>query len=163
MESCLSKQFLTWIFIRVFCGVFKITPHQATPPNNQSGISALHWPSWSFNIDVYSVKSLLDHIDCSPPGSSVYGIFQARVLEWVSISSSKRSSRPRDPTHVSCIDRRVIYHWVTREAPLAFVICTSCLCDSDVWVRLRITGLPQYIPNFSWITGDFAEMRIWIQ
>ena len=49
--------------------------------------------------------------DCSPPGSSVHGIFQARILEWVAVPSSKRSSQPRDKTHisyVSCIGRRVL-------------------------------------------------------
>ena len=40
---------------------------------------------------------------CSPPGSSVHGIFQARILEWVAISFSRGSSRPRDWTRVSCI------------------------------------------------------------
>ena len=41
-------------------------------------------------------------MDSSPPGSSVHGILQARILEWVAISSSKGSSQPRDQTHVSC-------------------------------------------------------------
>ena len=41
--------------------------------------------------------------NCSPPGSSLQGIFQARILEWVAISSPRRSSWPRDQTHVSCI------------------------------------------------------------
>ena len=40
--------------------------------------------------------TLCDPMDCSPPGSSVHGILQARMLEWVAISSSKGSSRPRD-------------------------------------------------------------------
>ena len=40
--------------------------------------------------------------DCSPPGSSIQGILQARMLEWVSISSSRGSSQPRDRTRVSC-------------------------------------------------------------
>ena len=47
---------------------------------------------------------------CSPPGSSVHGDFQARILEWVAMPSSRGSSRPRDPTcvsYVSCIGRRV--------------------------------------------------------
>ena len=39
----------------------------------------------------------------SPPGSSVHEIFQTRTLEWVAISSSRGSSRPRDRTHVSCV------------------------------------------------------------
>ena len=48
--------------------------------------------------------------DCSPPGPSVHGILQGRILEWVTISSSRGSSRPRDQTGVSCIGRRVPYH-----------------------------------------------------
>ena len=44
---------------------------------------------------------LWDPMDCSPPGFPVHGIFQARILEWVAISSSKRSSQPRDKTHIS--------------------------------------------------------------
>ena len=48
-------------------------------------------------------------MDCSPPSSSIHGIFQARVLEWVAISFSRVSSRPRDQTRVSCIAGRGIY------------------------------------------------------
>ena len=47
--------------------------------------------------------TLCDPVDCNPPGSSAHGIFQARVLEWVAISPSRASSRPRDRTCVSCI------------------------------------------------------------
>ena len=42
-------------------------------------------------------------LDCSPPGSSVHGIFHARILEWVAFSISRGSFRPRDRTHVSCV------------------------------------------------------------
>ena len=45
------------------------------------------------------------HMDCSPPGSSVPGISQARILERVAISSSRGSSRPRDQSYVSCTGR----------------------------------------------------------
>ena len=48
--------------------------------------------------------TLCNPMDCSPPGSSVHGIFQARLLEWVTISSSRVSSQPRDQTWVSCIE-----------------------------------------------------------
>ena len=57
--------------------------------------------------------ALCDPTDCSPPGSSVHGIFQARTLEWVAISSIRGSSRPRDKTGVSCIScisRWILYH-----------------------------------------------------
>ena len=47
--------------------------------------------------------TLCDPVDCRLPGSSVYGIFQARILEWVAISSSKGSSCPRYQTRISCI------------------------------------------------------------
>ena len=47
--------------------------------------------------------TLCDPMDCSPPGSSVHGNFQARILEWVAISSSRGSSQPRDRTHISCV------------------------------------------------------------
>ena len=63
-----------------------------------------------------SCLTLCDSRDGSPPGSSVHGIFQARVLEWVATSYSRRSSQPRDRTHVSCISctgRWVLYHWAT--------------------------------------------------
>ena len=58
-------------------------------------------------------------MDCSPPGSSVHGILQARILEWVVIPVSRGSSWPRDGTHiswVSCISRQILYHWITWEA-----------------------------------------------
>ena len=42
-------------------------------------------------------------VDYSPPGSSAHGIFQARILEWAAISSTKGSSQPRYPTRISCV------------------------------------------------------------
>ena len=56
-------------------------------------------------------------VDYSLPGSSVHGILQARVLERVAISFSRRSSRPRDRIRVSCIAGRCFTVWATREAP----------------------------------------------
>ena len=57
--------------------------------------------------------ALCNPMDCSPPGSSVPGIFQARILEEVATSSSRGSSQPRDQTHISCISctgRLILYH-----------------------------------------------------
>ena len=51
-----------------------------------------------------------DPIDCRPPDSSVHGILQARTLEWVAISFSRRSSWPRDGTCICCFGRRILYH-----------------------------------------------------
>ena len=47
--------------------------------------------------------TLSDPMDCSPPCSSVLGIFQARIQERLAISFSRRSSRPRNQTHISCV------------------------------------------------------------
>ena len=63
-----------------------------------------------------SCLTLCDPMDCSPQGSSVHGIFQVRMLEWVVISYSRGSSRPRDRTRVSCIVGRFFIIWATREA-----------------------------------------------
>ena len=49
-----------------------------------------------------SCPTVCDPMDCSPPGSSVHGIFRARILEWVAISFSRGFSRPRDRTCVCC-------------------------------------------------------------
>ena len=62
---------------------------------------------------VQSCPTLSDPMDCSLPGSSIHGIFQARVLEWVAIAFST-TSLTRDQTHTRCIGS----HWITREVPL---------------------------------------------
>ena len=65
--------------------------------------------------------TLCNTMDCNPPGSSVHGVFQARILEWVAMPSSRGSSPPRDQTHVSCVScigRRVLYHQCHLEAQL---------------------------------------------
>ena len=61
-----------------------------------------------------SCLTLCNPMACSPPGSSVHGILQASIMEWVAMPSSRGSSQPRDQTHVSyvsCIGRQVLYHY----------------------------------------------------
>ena len=78
-----------------------------------------------FNVWVRKVKvkvaqlclTLCDPMDWSLPGSCVHGILQARILEWVAISFSRGSSRPRNWTQVSCTAGRFFTFWTTREAP----------------------------------------------
>ena len=75
------------------------------------------------------VSDSCDPTDCSPPGSSVHGILQARILEWAAIPSSRGSSRPGDQTHVSCVSclgRRFLYHRATRER-LLWLSALNCL------------------------------------
>ena len=61
-------------------------------------------------------------MDCSPPGPSVHGISQARILEWVAISFSKGSSQPRDQTCLLPHCSRILYHWTTKEDALCCLL-----------------------------------------
>ena len=57
---------------------------------------------------VQSCPTLCDFMDCSPPGSSIYWIFWARILEWIALSFSRGSSQPKDRTCISCIGRWIL-------------------------------------------------------
>ena len=60
-----------------------------------------------------SCPALCDPMDYSLPGSSVHGILQARILEWVAIPFSRGSSQPRDQTQVSCISGKFFTIWAS--------------------------------------------------
>ena len=62
-----------------------------------------------------SCPTVCDPVDYSLPGSSVLGIFQARIPEWVAIPFSRGSSQPRDRTQVSCMAGQFFPVWATRE------------------------------------------------
>ena len=64
-----------------------------------------------------SCPALCDPMDCSPPGSSVHLISQARLLEWTAISFSRGSSRPRDQTQVCLPQWQVLYHLSHQGSP----------------------------------------------
>ena len=77
-----------------------------------------------------SCPTLCVPMDCSPPGSSVHGIFQARILEWVAISSSRGSSQVRDQTCISCVScvgRQILYHCASWEAHSNNITCLKIL------------------------------------
>ena len=64
--------------------------------------------------------TLCDPMDCSLPASSVHGILQARILEWVAMTFSRGSSQPRGGTwvsYVSCIGKQVLCHWCHLGSP----------------------------------------------
>ena len=73
--------------------------------------SEVKWSEVKWSLSVMS--NFCDPMDCSLPGSSVHGIFQARVLEWVAISFSRGSSWPRDRTRISRIVGRCFTVWAT--------------------------------------------------
>ena len=77
------------------------------------------WTKYLPPAAAQSGLTLCDPMGYSPPRSSVHGIPQARILEWVAIFFSRGSSQPRDQTHVSCIScigRQILYHCTTWEA-----------------------------------------------
>ena len=84
-----------------------------------------------------SCLTLCDPIDCSLQGSSVHGIFQARVLDWVVTSFSRGSSRPRDRTWASHIAGRCFTIWATREAPL-IAKRDSQILEEEAVTKLKI-------------------------
>ena len=95
-------------------------------PNLHISLPSLRTDSSSQLYSVYvqacsvaqSCLTLWSH-DCSPPGCSVHGIFQAKILEWVVISFSRGSSWPRDQTRISCITGR-FFTTEPPEKPLSF-------------------------------------------
>ena len=96
----------------------------------------LNWGNWENLVKVsrwanslaclvaQSCPTPCNPMDCSPPGSSVHGILQAGILEWVTTPSSRGSSQLRDRTQVSCIAGRFFTIWATREAHI------------NVWTRV---------------------------
>ena len=72
--------------------------------------------AYTMCVRAQSCPGLCDPLDCSPPSSSVLGILQARMLEWVTISSSRGSSRPRDRTLIFSTGRQILSHCATWEA-----------------------------------------------
>ena len=104
-----------------------------------------------------SCLTLCDPMDCSPPGSSVHGIFQARVLEWVAISFSRGSSQPRDRTQVSRIAGRHFTVWATRKPGRGSITVTktrpgtNCGSDHELLIakfRLKLKKVGKTIRSF---------------
>ena len=71
------------------------------------------WKKESVSCPV--VYNSLQPMDCSPPGSSVHGILQAKILEWVAIPFSRGSSQPRDQIQISCIAGEFFIIWTTKQ------------------------------------------------
>ena len=85
-----------------------------------------------------SCLTLCDPMDCSPPGSSVHGILQARKLEWVAIPFSRGSSWPRDPTKVSCIAGKCFTTWATTGHNPFFSMMTAPREATEPWGMVKL-------------------------
>ena len=133
---------------------------------------ALHirWPKyWSFSNSPSSEYSVLiyfridffcDSMDCSPPGSPVHGILQARILEWVAIPFSRRSSPSRDRIQVSSNAGRRFTIWATGDMLLIKTPCNSFIMWRDFgsallmynWYAIRLAnvkGIVQVLTNYT--------------
>ena len=82
-----------------------------------------------------SCLTLWNPMDCSLPGSSVHGILQARIQEWVAISYSRGSSWPRDLTHFFCTAGRFFTVWATREVNTVMVVYKSLLSQVEKFLN----------------------------
>ena len=71
-----------------------------------------------------SCLTLCDPMDYSSPGSSVHEISQTRILEWIAIPFFRGAFQPRDQTHVSCMGRRILYHWAIYQSFYKLVLWT---------------------------------------
>ena len=92
-------------------------PYKISEGQRGVGMELVHGSTQSVCVSHSSCLTLCDPMDCRLPGSSeVYGILQARILEWVVIPFSRSSSQPRDQTQVSCIADWFFTIWATREA-----------------------------------------------
>ena len=86
-----------------------------------------------------SCPTLCYPMDCSIPGSSVHGIFQAVILEWIAISFSNGSSWPRDWTRVSHIAGRCFNLWATREAQVNIIENLAYVNKAEIDVFLELS------------------------
>ena len=109
-----------------------------------------------------SCPTLFNPIDYGPPSSSVHGILQARVLEWIAMPPSRGCSRPRNQTCASYIGRWVLYHWATWEALWTYTQTHAHMCahthvflqESD-HTRLSFLKLA-----FFYLTGSWASFQV---
>ena len=138
-------------------GIFWVTPfmflssempegkHESRPNVFDDWLIIYEWTCMTEHVNLWlfpcvHAKSLqlcliiFDPTDCSPPGFSVHGILQAKILEWVTELSSRGSSRPRDRTHISCMQG-------SPDSPQAL----AKIVQPHPWLSLRSTLSCQWI------------------
>ena len=92
------------------CCRWRVTLRKGQPHTNLTALTVL-----ACSV-TQSCLTLCDPVDCSPSGSSVRGVFPARILGWIAIPFSRGSSWPRDRSRVSCFAGGFFPIWATREA-----------------------------------------------
>ena len=123
--------------------------------------------SWHKSMEVLVAQLwLCDPVDCSPPGSSLCGIFQVRVLGWIAISFSRGSSWPRDQTWVSCIAGRVMAWYLFKSYILCssqkYQVCILCwhLSPSNMMEFISVKQSSLLLVLSQWDMGHALEMRM---
>ena len=107
--------------------------------------------------------TLCDPRDHSPPGSSIHGILQARVLEWVAISFSRGSSLPRDQVQVSRTSGRLSTLWATRET-LKLIRRVNSMCSRGKrWEGQKKKEIMNNAKTFYVLLWKGFWIYIWIQ
>ena len=107
-------------------------------PSQIIGHSQWKWKCWSLS----HVQFFATPWSVAPPGSSVHGILQARILEWVAITFSRGSSQPRDKTQVSCLAGSFFTIWAT-----SYIITHLAISSNKVnnWIQsLKFCPLEGY-------------------
>ena len=135
---------------------------------------------WNEVLVAQLCPTLCNFKDCSPPGSPVHWILQARILEWVATAFSRGYSQARGWTQVSCIAGSFFTVWATWKAHFAIGTCSISMSSWGGWgswrsVCMSYFGLflPLALPHYLWITplGDSGglhwkeavlEASIWI-
>ena len=128
----------------------------------------IYLPNWA-TVDLLRIQevkwsevaqwcpTLCNPMDCSLPGSSNHGIFQAWILEWVAVSFSRGSSQPKDRTWVSHIIGRRFTIWATREAPWEYRGSLIIITPGEQ----HTPGLPE--PVVTWLLGcDVKCVCYWV-
>ena len=129
--------FIYSLFLAMLLGLWNL-PYQGSNPGPRQWEHRTLSTGWVRAQSPQSCLTLCDPMECSPPGSSFLGIFQARILEHVAMPSFRGSSQPRDWIRVSCVSCTTggfftvephqgspPNHWTTREFPRgsAFISC----------------------------------------
>ena len=104
--------------------------------------------------------TLCDPMDSSLPGSSIHGIFQARVLKWLAISFSRGSSWPRDWTQVSCIASRCVTIWAPRHTNQSSTVWS--LLALGLMLLLPSVSLPLHLTPWPWHIKHQPTWEIWL-
>ena len=116
------------------CGEMRTLLHLCWNDNSKQPL----WRQCVCMLNHFSHAWLFNPVDSSPPGSSVHGILQARILEWSAMTSSRGSSPPRDwspVSYVSCVGEQVLYHWCHLGSP--WRQCGASL-DNETWNKIKI-------------------------